>query len=101
MQAARWGMEQPGLRWVMRQLACFPVPPRGRTRQEDRSSCKRCPCALLGWRTRLKLTGRCQMPERESAGFLYDDAPYLRIGQGPPLVMVPGLTPDHDVPRGW
>jgi pimeloyl-ACP methyl ester carboxylesterase len=28
-------------------------------------------------------------------------APYLKIGQGPPLVMVPGLTPEHDVPRGW
>jgi pimeloyl-ACP methyl ester carboxylesterase len=41
------------------------------------------------------------MPERESAGFLHDDAPYLKIGQGPPLVMVPGLTPGHDVPRGW
>ena len=32
------------------------------------------------------------MPGRESAGFLHDDAPYLKIGQGPPLVMVPGLT---------
>ena len=41
------------------------------------------------------------MPGRESAGFLHDDAPYLKIGQGPPLVMVPGLTPEHDVPRGW
>jgi pimeloyl-ACP methyl ester carboxylesterase len=41
------------------------------------------------------------MPERESAGFLHDDAPYLKIGQGPPLVMVPGLTPGHDVPTGW
>ncbi len=41
------------------------------------------------------------MPPRESAGFLHDNAPYLRIGQGPPLVMVPGLTPEHDVPRGW
>jgi pimeloyl-ACP methyl ester carboxylesterase len=41
------------------------------------------------------------MPGRESVGFLHDDAPYLKIGQGPPLVMVPGLTPDHDVPRGW
>ena len=36
----------------------------------------------------------------ESAGFLHDDAPYVKIGQGPPLVMVPGLTPEHDVPRG-
>jgi pimeloyl-ACP methyl ester carboxylesterase len=41
------------------------------------------------------------MPGQESVGFLHDDAPYLKIGQGPPLVMVPGLTPDHDVPRGW
>jgi pimeloyl-ACP methyl ester carboxylesterase len=41
------------------------------------------------------------MPGRESTGFLHDDAPYLRIGQGPPLVMVPGLTPEHQVPRGW
>lgn len=41
------------------------------------------------------------MPGRESAGFLHDDAAYLRIGQGAPLVMVPGLTPEHDVPRGW
>lgn len=41
------------------------------------------------------------MPARESAGFLHDDAPYLKIGHGPPLVMVPGLTPEHDVPRGW
>jgi len=41
------------------------------------------------------------MPGRESAGFLHDRAPYLKIGQGPPLVMVPGLTPEHDVPRGW
>ncbi len=41
------------------------------------------------------------MPARESAGFLYDDAPYLKIGQGPPLVMVQGLTSEHDVPKGW
>ena len=41
------------------------------------------------------------MPGRELVGFLHDDAPYLKIGQGPPLVMVPGLTPEHDVPRGW
>jgi hypothetical protein len=41
------------------------------------------------------------MPGGESVGFLHDDAPYLKIGQGPPLVMVPGLTPEHDVPRGW
>jgi pimeloyl-ACP methyl ester carboxylesterase len=41
------------------------------------------------------------MPARESAGFLHDDIPYLRIGHGPPLVMVQGLTPEHDVPKGW
>ncbi len=41
------------------------------------------------------------MPGRESAGFLYDDTPYLKTGQGPPLVMVQGLTPEHDVPKGW
>lgn len=41
------------------------------------------------------------MPGRESEGFLYDDVPYLKLGQGPPLVMVQGLTPEHEVPRGW
>ena len=41
------------------------------------------------------------MPGGESAGFLHDDVPYLKIGQGPPLVVVAGLTPDHDVPKGW
>ena len=41
------------------------------------------------------------MPGQESVGFLHDDTPYLKIGQGPPLVIVPGLTPQHDVPRGW
>jgi hypothetical protein len=41
------------------------------------------------------------MPAGETAGFLHDDAPYLKIGHGPPLVMVPGMTPEHDVPKGW
>lgn len=41
------------------------------------------------------------MPARESVGFLHDDTPYLRTGQGPPLVAVQGLTPEHDVPEGW
>lgn len=41
------------------------------------------------------------MRGEESAGFLHGDVPYLKIGQGPPLVMMPGLTPDHDVPKGW
>jgi pimeloyl-ACP methyl ester carboxylesterase len=41
------------------------------------------------------------MTPRGSTGFLHDDIPYLRIGEGPPLVMVQGLTPDHDIPKGW
>jgi len=45
--------------------------------------------------------GRYAVPARESAGFLHDGIPYLRIGHGPPLVMVQGLTPEHDVPKGW
>jgi len=36
----------------------------------------------------------------EAAGFLHGNVPYLKIGQGPPLVVIPGLTPDHDVPSG-
>lgn len=36
----------------------------------------------------------------ESVGFLHDNVPYLKIGQGPPMVIVPGLTPAHDVPGG-
>ena len=41
------------------------------------------------------------MTARGSTGFLHDDVPYLKIGQGPPLLMVQGLSPDHDVPKGW
>ncbi len=41
------------------------------------------------------------MPARETDGFLHGDTPYLKLGQGPPLVMVVGLTPEHDVPTGW
>jgi pimeloyl-ACP methyl ester carboxylesterase len=41
------------------------------------------------------------MTARVSDGFLYDDIPYLKVGHGPPLVMVQGLTPEHDVPKGW
>lgn len=41
------------------------------------------------------------MPGRESSGFLHDGVPYLRLGDGPPLVMVQGLTPEHDVPKGF
>jgi len=33
-------------------------------------------------------------------GFLYNDIPYLRVGQGPPLVSIVGLTPEHDIPTG-
>jgi pimeloyl-ACP methyl ester carboxylesterase len=40
------------------------------------------------------------MSMRVSSGFLLDDVPYLRLGSGPPLVMVTGLTPDHEIPRG-
>jgi pimeloyl-ACP methyl ester carboxylesterase len=36
----------------------------------------------------------------EAAGFLHGNVPYLKIGQGPPLVVIPGLTPEHDVPSG-
>lgn len=41
------------------------------------------------------------MSVQASTGFLYGDTPYLRIGTGPPLVMVQGLTPEHDIPTGW
>ncbi|HSR24754.1 MAG TPA: alpha/beta hydrolase, partial [Candidatus Eisenbacteria bacterium] len=41
------------------------------------------------------------MTARESTGFLHDDVPYLKVGQGPPLVMVAGLTPTHDIPTRW
>jgi pimeloyl-ACP methyl ester carboxylesterase len=41
------------------------------------------------------------MIERESVGYLHDDVPYVKIGHGPPLVSVQGLTPEHDVPKGW
>ena len=41
------------------------------------------------------------MTPRASTGFLHDDVPYLKVGEGPPLVMVQGLTPGHDVPKGW
>lgn len=41
------------------------------------------------------------MPPQESAGFFSNDIAYLRVGHGPPLVMVLGLTRDHEMPRGW
>ena len=41
------------------------------------------------------------MTTQASTGYLRGDTPDLRIGTGPPLVMVMGLTPDHDIPTGW
>lgn len=41
------------------------------------------------------------MAPRAAVGFLHDDVPYLKIGQGPPLVMVQGIAAEHDVPSGW
>lgn len=34
------------------------------------------------------------------SGHLGPGLPFLRLGEGPPLVFLPGLTADHDVPRG-
>lgn len=34
------------------------------------------------------------------SGFLHGGTPYLRVGRGPPLVMIQGLSPEHDVPKG-
>ena len=42
----------------------------------------------------------CIVSQRETAGFLHDDVPYLKIGHGPPLVSVLGLSPRHEVPAG-
>lgn len=36
-----------------------------------------------------------------SSGFLGDGIPYMAVGTGPPLVKVEGLTPTHEVPKGW
>jgi len=36
-----------------------------------------------------------------SSGMLNDQIPFLAIGEGPPLVMVMGLTGTHEVPTGW
>ena len=41
------------------------------------------------------------MGTRPSTGFLHGGTPFLRLGQGPPLVSVAGLTPHHEVPTGW
>lgn len=40
------------------------------------------------------------MEDRETVGFLHDDVPYLKVGQGPPLVSVLGLTGEHVAPKG-
>lgn len=40
------------------------------------------------------------MSEKVTTGLLHDEVPYLRIGQGPPLVSVQGLSPEHEVPTG-
>ena len=40
------------------------------------------------------------MPARAIEGFLHGDVPFLRVGDGPPLVSILGLTPEHDLPRG-
>lgn len=45
--------------------------------------------------------GDDELTIRASTGSLYGDTPFLRIGTGPPLVAVLGLTPDHDIPTGW
>lgn len=37
---------------------------------------------------------------RESTGLLRDGIPYLAVGEGPPLVMIQGLTPTHEIPTG-
>lgn len=41
------------------------------------------------------------MAAGESVGFLHGAIPYLKIGQGPPLVMVQGLSPEHEIATGW
>ena len=40
------------------------------------------------------------MATETTTGFLNGTTPYLKLGEGPPLVMVTGLTPKHDVPEG-
>lgn len=35
-----------------------------------------------------------------TTGLLGEGIPYLAVGDGPPLVMIQGLTPTHDVPSG-
>lgn len=38
---------------------------------------------------------------RVTTGLLSESTPYLAVGDGPPLVMVQGLTATHEVPTGW
>jgi pimeloyl-ACP methyl ester carboxylesterase len=38
------------------------------------------------------------MTASATTGFLHGGTPYLRLGDGPPFVMVQGLTPQHEVP---
>ncbi len=40
------------------------------------------------------------MAGQVTTGFLHGDVPYLKVGTGPPLVAVQGLTPANDVPTG-
>ena len=40
------------------------------------------------------------MATEATTGFLNGHTPYLKLGDGPPLVMVQGLTPKHDVVEG-
>lgn len=35
-----------------------------------------------------------------TTGMLNDEIPYLKVGVGPPLVTVQGLTPTHEAPKG-
>lgn len=41
------------------------------------------------------------MTVQGSTGSLYGDTPYLRMGTGPPMVAVQGLTAEHEIPTGW
>ncbi|RBY89438.1 alpha/beta fold hydrolase [Blastococcus sp. TF02A-30] len=41
------------------------------------------------------------MPAPGSVGCLHGDVACLEVGSGPPLVLLPGLSPDNDVPGGW
>jgi pimeloyl-ACP methyl ester carboxylesterase len=45
------------------------------------------------------MTSTATKPEIDS-GYLTDDIPYVKIGQGPPLVSILGLTNEHTVPAG-